>query len=115
MKIVDMKVDRESAEEKAEMAAAVPNENPYPYGLVIRANEDVMEKLNLDEPLPVGTSCRIEAIGVVTETTDNESIGGKNVSMSIQITSMGIAPQKAGKSAANTLYGDNYDEVVEHG
>lgn len=103
MKIASMKIDRESAEEKAE--AAMPTENPFPYGLCIDADEDVMEKLGLDAPLPVGTKCRIEARAVITATRDNESVGGKDCGMSIQIVAMGI--EKDGKSAADTLYGDD--------
>lgn len=103
MKIVSMKVDRDSAEERAE--ATMPEENPFPYGLCLNLDEDAMEKLGLDEPLPVGTKCVIEARAVVTATRDNESLGGKDCGMSIQIVAMGIEPDK--KSAANTLYGDD--------
>jgi major coat protein len=108
MKIVSMKIDRDSAEEKAE--AAMPAENPFPYGLCLRLCEDEMEALGLKEPLPVGTKCAIEARAVVTETRDNESVGGKDVGMSIQIVAMGLEPDK--KSAADMLYGK--DEEREY-
>lgn len=106
MKIVDMKVDRESAEEKAE--AAMPVENPYPGGLCLYLCEDELEKLGLKEPLSVGTKCNIEARGVVVGTSDNESIGGRDVSMRIQITALGLSPTE--KSAAHKLYGDDGED-----
>lgn len=100
MKIVSMEIDRDP-EEAAE--AAMPEPNPFPYGLCLRLCEEDMDKLKLEEPYPVGTIVTIEARAVVTETRDNESIGGKDVGMSIQITNLGLEAHK--KTAADTLYG----------
>jgi hypothetical protein len=68
------------------------------YGLRLCLNEDVLEKLGLDMPLPIGATVQITANAVVVA----GRMDGDATSMELQIVELGL--DKARKTAAGKLY-----------
>lgn len=80
-----------------------PPENEGPelvsnYGLRLCLNEDVLEKLGLEMPLPIGATVQITANAVVVAGRAD----GDMKSMELQIVEMGM--DKPRKTAAGMLY-----------
>lgn len=83
--MVNMKRTKKDEDEVLSM-----DENPYPYGLEVRLDEGSMEKLDVDM-MNVGSEVHFIAKAKVTSTSQYESEnGGKDQSMCLQITDMGI-------------------------
>lgn len=74
------------------------SENPYPYGLCLRLENDQLDKLGID-PLPhAGKEYQITAVGKVTNVYESQSEGNKgDRGLQIQITHLALAnaPKKA--------------------
>jgi len=68
------------------------------YGLRLCLNEDVLEKLGLDMPLPIGATVQITANAVVVAGRAD----GDMKSMELQVVEMGM--DKPRKTAAGMLY-----------
>jgi len=80
-----------------------PPETDHPelasnYGLRLCLNEDVLEKLGLDMPLPVGATVQITANAVVVAGRAD----GDMKSMELQVVELGL--DKPRKTAAGLLY-----------
>lgn len=80
-----------------------PPENEGPgltsnYGLRLCLNEDVLEKLGLAMPLPIGATVQITANAMVVAGRAD----GDTTSMELQIVEMGM--EKPRKTAAGLLY-----------
>lgn len=83
----------------------------YGYGLRIYIEADQAEAMGITKALRAGTQVTISAKAIVVSSTESvESDGGSagnDVSMSLQITDMGIEAGTVLRNAAQTLYGDD--------
>lgn len=81
----------------------------YPYGLCIYLDEDQCEKLGIGKALKAGTEVTITAKAIVCSSTESLSQEldekGNDVSLSLQITDMGVTAGGVVRSAADMLYG----------
>jgi hypothetical protein len=104
-KLVNMKVDRSSVEEKSEPASIAADAPMYPYGLSISLDEDALEKLGLEaDDLEIGDTKLLIAKVEVTSISSNKSKNGGDMSnVSLQITDCCLEEAPAGK-AATSLY-----------
>lgn len=106
MKLVSMKRSDDDAE-----GMAYPGINRFGYGLCLCLDEDQCEALGISKALRPGTQVSIKAIGIVTRATESlESDGddsGNDVSLSIQVTDLGMEAQGRTSNAASILYGAN--------
>jgi hypothetical protein len=68
------------------------------YGLRLCLNEDVLEKLGLDMPMPIGAAVQITANAVVVA----GRMDGDATSMELQIVELGLV--RARKTTAGKLY-----------
>lgn len=68
------------------------------YGLRLCLNEDVLEKLGLDMPLPIGVTVQITANAVVVAGRAD----GDMTSMELQIVELGLGTAR--KTATGKLY-----------
>lgn len=83
----------------------------YGYGLRIYLGEAECEALGIKKALAAGTQVTITAKALVVSGTEaierDGDDAGPDVSMSLQITDMGIEAGQAVKNAAQILYGDS--------
>ena len=102
MKLVNMKMD--AAEYTEELLR--PN---YSYGICLNLSEDQCDLLGIDRALPPGTLLKIEAVGIVERATESlerdADDKGNDISLSVQITEMGLEPAGTAQNAADILYG----------
>lgn len=103
MKLVSLKnVDQ------AETMAAYPVEQ-YGYGLRLCLDDDQCEALGITKALRAGTVIKLQAQAVVVSSTesleDDGDDAGPDVSLSIQITDMGVEVGSVMRNAAQMLYG----------
>lgn len=107
-KLVSMKVDRSSREEKSE-AISTPGDSPmYPYGLNVSLDEDALEKLDVGVgDFKIGAELVIVAKVRVDSLSSNASIaGGDSARVGLQITDLCLEDNAAkAESAATALYG----------
>lgn len=98
MNLKSMVIEKEDGEESCEPCMTKPSDGPrYPYGLCLRLDNDVLEKLGLTSMPAVGSKVMIEAVCEVNSVSQHDSKdGGKNKSLSLQITDMGVAKQAKG-------------------
>jgi hypothetical protein len=108
-KLVSMKVDRSSREEKSEAMSTPGDSSPiYPYGLNISLNEDALEKLDVGVgDFTIGAELVIVAKVRVDSLSSNASIaGGDSARVGLQITDLCLEDNAAkAESAATALYG----------
>lgn len=83
----------------------------FPYGLNIYLDEDQCEKLGIAKALKAGTEVTITARAIVVSSTeslerDNDD-KGNDVSLSLQITDMGVKAGGMVRNAAAELYGSD--------
>lgn len=82
----------------------------YGYGLRIYVDEDQCDALGITKALRAGTQVTISAKAIVVSSTESvESDGddaGNDVSLSLQITDMGLEAGGVLRNAAEVLYGD---------
>jgi hypothetical protein len=87
---------------------AMPREQ-YGYGLRIYLDDDQCEALGITKALRAGTQVTISAKAIVTSATESvESDGddaGPDISLSLQITDMGLTVGSVLRNAADVLYG----------
>ena len=91
MKPVDMKVSAKAARGAIRLnAAGTPagKGKVYPWGLEIRLDSAVLDKLGWKELPDVGADCRIEAVAEVTEVRQAANGDGKTRQVVLQITKM---------------------------
>lgn len=81
----------------------------YPYGLKLYLDEDQCEALGITKALKAGTGLALSAKAIVASATESlESDGddkGIDVSLSIQITELGVSVNGVIRNAAELLYG----------
>ena len=103
MQLVSMAVDKDDS-------GAIPQTGKYGYGLRLCLNEDQCEALGITDPLRAGTVVSLQASAIVVAATESvEADGddaGTDVSLSIQITDLGLKAQGQDSNAATLLYGD---------
>lgn len=82
----------------------------YGYGLRIYLDCDACEALGIGKALRAGTQVKIQATAVVVSSTESlESDGddaGNDISLSLQITDMGLEAGAVLRNAAAVLYGE---------
>ena len=103
MKLVSMK------REAADYGMECPGVSRFGYGLMINLDEAQCEALGLSKALRPGTQVSVKAIGIVTSATerlerDGDDVG-TDISLSIQLTDLGMEPQGKLSDAAAILYG----------
>ncbi len=89
--------------EKSSPEVAMPKQDPYPYGLRLELNQEVIEKLGIDLPA-VGEELEIRAIAKVTSCHASEGESGKYASCSVQITDMEVKGESDVAAIAGRLY-----------
>ncbi len=100
----NMKISKADMEEKSEPQSV--DSPQYPYGLKIYLDNDMLEKLGISQLPQVGASLVLSAKCEVCEVGQYDSKdGGKNQTMSIQITDMALEAPAAKESAEKVLYG----------
>lgn len=92
--MVDMK---KSEEQIARELDPTPEPNPeyvneYPYGLCICLDNDMIEKLGLDDDVEAGDGIQFVAYAKVTSSSSNDTAAGTKRRVEIQITHMGLGP-----------------------
>lgn len=97
MKLTSMKIDRKAQQEKYAEPSSLSMDAPaYPYGLEVRLDKEALEKLGLADSLPkAGSSMKLQANVDVTNVSESDSAnGGKNCSLTLQITDLGLSAAK---------------------
>lgn len=79
------------------------DENPFGFGLQLNIDDDRMKKLGFDKPLPAGEEVVIVAHAKVESATESSDKDGEKVSMTLQITDMGVEPNR--NNLAEKLFG----------
>lgn len=103
MKLVSMK--RESGDSDCCDYGCGPSAN-YGYGLQLYLDSDQCEALGIDKALAAGTKVTLQAMAIVTSATDSVSRDdGRDISLSIQITDLGIKEEGRLSNASAILYG----------
>lgn len=106
MKLVSMKIDKAAQKKKYSEASVAMDSPSYPYGLEIRLDKEMLEKLGLEDKLPkVGKGMKLEALVDVTSVSERDSAGGKDCSVSLQITDLALSSTKD-DDAGDALYSD---------
>lgn len=102
MKLNDLKRE----EKEYDCMPCCGSDGAYPYGLVLHLDEDTCEKLGLGKALKPGTRVSIQAMGVVTHSSESldRDDKGTDVCLTVQIMEMGAQPAGAMSNAADVLY-----------
>jgi len=107
-KLVSMK--RTKAEQKTSAEGPAMDMPAYPWGLIVRLDNDSLEKLDEDaSDYKAGDELLLIARVTVAETSTRQTlVGGKSQSLELQITELCLEdPPAKGSSAADALYGDD--------
>jgi len=99
MPMKSMKVEKKDTDDEC----CVAGDNVYGYGLTLYLDEERLKSLGFDAPLEVGSVVSIEAKGFVETASMSADKKGKRISMSIQITDLGIEGGEK-MDTANILY-----------
>ena len=109
MKLISMKKE---ADDNGDMPYCMSEK--YGYGLTLYLDEDQCEALGLSRSLQAGTQVTLQAAAIVTSSTESlERDGddkGTDISISLQITDLGLNAGGVLKNAANMLYGKGADD-----
>lgn len=89
MKLVDLKMSK--ADMKDDMCAPAAEANPYPWGLKLDLDGDVLDKLGLD--CKVGDEIHIIAIAKCTSCSENATEDRQSRSIGLQITDMAVGAE----------------------
>lgn len=126
-KMVNMARTAEAVKEaidKSPAAAFPPNEPEFPWGLSLSFDEEVMDKLGIDEMPGVGDMCHMMAMAKVTSVSENEMmVNGKPKKcrrIEMQITDLGVENEneegdeaKPARSSRGNRYKAKEAEVEE--
>jgi len=86
----------------------------FGYGLTLYLDEDQCEALGISKALKAGTQVTLQAVAIVTSATESlERDGddkGTDVSLSLQITELGLTANGTLKNADKLLYGSGADD-----
>ena len=106
MKLVSMK--RADDDDMDMVPYSSPN---YGYGLSICLNEDQCEALGITKALRAGSKVTVQGMGIVTSSTESVTReageSGSDITLTIQLTDMGLQQQGKASNAAAILYGDD--------
>lgn len=92
MKLIDMK--RTAAELKSKNEPSyIGSREPYPYGLSLSLDADMLKKLGITDLPDAGAEYHIKAIGKVTSVSQNASEKDKSSNVSLQITSLAVSSE----------------------
>jgi hypothetical protein len=78
----------------------------YPYGLCITLDAEQLDKLGINTLPKVGSEMMIKAKAYVKSTSAYETQGGKDMSVSLQITDMDVGEGDRSKDRAEAMYGE---------
>lgn len=93
--------------EREEMPGEVETDEPmYPYGLCLNLDKEQLEKLGIMALPQVGAAMMVTAKAYVKSTSAYETQGGKDMSVSLQITDLEIGPANSQSDNASMLYGN---------
>lgn len=99
-----MKITKSRSES---MSLPKMSEPQYPYGLVVRLDNDSLEKLGMKELPKSGKKMKLLAVVEVIGSSQHTMKGGKdNKSVELQITSMCLESGSEKKDASKELYGE---------
>lgn len=105
-KLVSMKLDAKEQKKLMSPSLAEGDRPLYPWGLSISLDSDTLDKLGIKTLPEVGDSYMLVAMVDVTSTSSNESEGGKNRSVGLQLTDLCLESEaKNVKSVSDALYG----------
>lgn len=103
---MEMKNMKMSSQEQKQMNESMTVYKPeYPWGLCLHLNEEAIDKLGLPALPGVGEAMMLHARVMVNSVSMNESQNGKNRSLELQITDMGLGAEEKKSDAAEALYG----------
>lgn len=106
MKLQNMKLSKEEAQEMMPKTAEAPDAPTYPYGLRLDLNDEVLKKLKLGSLPEIGAKLNLQAVVEVCAMSASDSKeGGKYRSLCLQITDMGL--EKDRKNVSEVLYGES--------
>lgn len=108
MKLVDMSITPEEAQEEASPSPSDGDKPAYPYGLRLRLEADTLDKLGIEGEAEVGAPCTIQAEGEVISYSMNKGQDGQEYCcVEIQITKLGIdgVEEEDEESPAAKVYG----------
>lgn len=103
MAMINMKQKPEVEEKPGEIEMDEPM---YPYGLCISLDKEQLDKLGITALPQVGAQMTIMAKAYVKSTSAYETQGGKDMSVSLQITDLEIGASKTQSDQATMLYGE---------
>jgi len=86
-----MKVEKMSDSTSTEALLANNDSHEFPYGLRLRLDPKIMEKMDLEKMPEVGQTMGLHAVVEVVEVSlDRNESGGRDKCMSLQITDMAL-------------------------
>jgi hypothetical protein len=88
-KLIDMEMDDEDSLD-APQPFPMADRPRYPYGLRICLCDSELAKLNLDADCNVGDMIDLRCFAVVTSVSKNETAGGSQSRVELQITRMAV-------------------------
>lgn len=100
MKLVSMKRDSEGD-------CWGPETNRFGYGLQLNLDDDQCEALGITKTVPVGTKVSLQGVAIVVRSGECLESDGKGVTVSMQITDLGMQMQGKASNAAQMIYGDD--------
>lgn len=103
-KLTSMKMTKAERDSRNEPKSVI-EDTVYPWGLQIRLDTEALEKLAIDKMPEVGDEMTVVARVKVSSVSSNESTGGKNKNLELQITDMCLEKEGA-KAAADALYAE---------
>lgn len=99
-KPVDMKVsERHLYGELAVPSNRSGKKQVYPYGLEIRLDSAVLDKLGIKDLPDVDTECLLNGVAVVTEVRKSANGGDKTRHLTLQITKLAVGCAEDGDKA----------------
>lgn len=107
MKLVDMKRTKAEIKERDTIRCEPLGGEQYPYGTRITLENEAIDKIGLDSLPKVGSKVTVQAMGVITSVSSNESsTGRKDRRIEIQLQKLGVEPGAASMK-------DAVDDAVE--
>jgi hypothetical protein len=91
MQLVSMQMTEQEAKEESCIASPSESDLPrYPYGLCLDLDDETLQKLGITDMPAVGSTMKLMAIVRVTRISQYENQDGKDGSLGLQITDMGL-------------------------
>lgn len=100
--LTSMKMTR--AEQRESMDAVPESADSYPWGLRLNLDKETLDKLGIDGLPGVGDKVLVAARATVVGVSQHESEGHDSRSVELQITDLGIEPDRPKRDLAKALY-----------